>query len=623
MGDRKMKKKVKFMLVVFTIGIFLATGFVSVSYFYNERALLKKVSDELSEVAKDKSKKIHDYLSGLEKDIQFLQESPEVENLLKKDLVFDEDALKKNVEQRARIITKEVENYIRAHPEVTLKDLQKSDEFQKIAVQPIGKEGYSASFEAGSLISYFHKDPNIVDFDLHTLEESNPEFFGIISRIKDGEEIVDDFYDWKESSGEIRKKYGSFRRVPVKTADSKSLTIGTTAYIDEYKTIDTKSKLLENFNRDNDYHDIVLITPEGYVSYMAYEHLFFGTNIEWESNLEEGVSVNYFEVKENKEILFHGPFLEEYGHIYPLVSIMAPVYENNKLLGYIAIVENMDHLFSIAKEIVIDYETKESYLVDSERLLISPLRSGDFDIMVQSVETENVEECIEDLEEKGVEAFEKEFEEKEEGDLRISENYEGNLILGTDFPFPELGWCLLVEVEKEEVINVPLKEIIKNRIYFSVIGVLVLTLIGFFVGDYFDKKGSKIPQRILKKRNFFANLKLRNNILFGVFLSTLYIFLNVLFIKGWDEAWVSFVPYGLILIISIMLFMLSFKIEKAERKYLLWGACSLILAQVINIPFVLIWQTIERVSTLYFTLPIILDGLGISMILIYLRRRIK
>ena len=126
-----MKKQFGFVIGFLVIGIILGISFMSYNYSSEEQFLLEKVSDDLVKIAEEKADKINLYLSGIEEDVQILQESSEIKNLLKQELVFDESVIKLDVDERSRVISKEIENYLRLHPEMSLKDLQESSGFHR------------------------------------------------------------------------------------------------------------------------------------------------------------------------------------------------------------------------------------------------------------------------------------------------------------------------------------------------------------------------------------------------------------------------------------------------------------------------------------------------------------
>jgi len=153
---------------------------------------------------------------------------------------------KEAIRQKAQDVARQVEIYIKAHSDMTVWDLQNDSEFQRIAVQPVGKTGYTALTDYDTLICRFHSNPKIVNVDLITLAQALPGFWAIMSRTKGGLD-ADGFYDWKDPDGKIRSKYMYITIINATTADGVDMHVAATTYIDEFslpteeikKTLDT------------------------------------------------------------------------------------------------------------------------------------------------------------------------------------------------------------------------------------------------------------------------------------------------------------------------------------------------------------------------------------------------
>jgi len=145
----------------------------------------------------------------------------------------DETFSELSIKLKAIQVAREIENYILEHPEKTLKDLQNDSYFQKIAVQPVGRTGYTAVTDYDTLTCRFHKNPEIVDINLHTLSGKLPGFWSIMSKTEGGKEAAG-VYDWEEADGSIKKKYMYITIINTKTADGVGLSIAATTYPGEY-----------------------------------------------------------------------------------------------------------------------------------------------------------------------------------------------------------------------------------------------------------------------------------------------------------------------------------------------------------------------------------------------------
>jgi HAMP domain-containing protein len=148
------------------------------------------------------------------------------------------------IEQKAEDVARQCEIYIQSHPDMTVADLQTSAKFQEIAVQPVGETGYTALTDYETLICRFHKSPELVDLDLHTLAQKLPGFWSVMKPTQGGK-ISSGYYDWEEPDGSIRKKYMYITPINAKTAGGIGMHVAATTYIDEFSkpVEETKNKI--------------------------------------------------------------------------------------------------------------------------------------------------------------------------------------------------------------------------------------------------------------------------------------------------------------------------------------------------------------------------------------------
>ena len=137
------------------------------------------------------------------------------------------------IRQKVLDVVLQLELYLQAHPEMTVKELQNDSTFRDIAVQPVGKKGYTAVQDVDTAINRFHKDSKIENLDLHSLSDKLPEFWTIMEASLDGR-YSHGYYNWKEPNGELRKKFMYIAPLNEKTADGVRLGVAATTYIDEF-----------------------------------------------------------------------------------------------------------------------------------------------------------------------------------------------------------------------------------------------------------------------------------------------------------------------------------------------------------------------------------------------------
>jgi len=137
------------------------------------------------------------------------------------------------ISEKAHSVAKQAEIYLKSHNK-TLSELQQDEKFRAIAVQPVGKTGYTALTEYPSGICRFHKKREIENVDLHSLADKLPEFWQIMSKSLTGKESYG-FYTWKEpDTGKLREKYMHIVPINATTADGKHMTVAATTYTDEF-----------------------------------------------------------------------------------------------------------------------------------------------------------------------------------------------------------------------------------------------------------------------------------------------------------------------------------------------------------------------------------------------------
>jgi GAF domain-containing protein/HAMP domain-containing protein len=135
-----------------------------------------------------------------------------------------------SIHQQALSVAQQVELYLEAHPELLTapaKELEANKELAALAVQPVGKTGYTALYDSDA-ITHFHTNSALIGADLHTLASTLPEFWRILEASLSGTP-VDGYYKWKEADGSLRDKYMSC--VPV---GKTHFRVAATTYIDEF-----------------------------------------------------------------------------------------------------------------------------------------------------------------------------------------------------------------------------------------------------------------------------------------------------------------------------------------------------------------------------------------------------
>jgi methyl-accepting chemotaxis protein len=138
------------------------------------------------------------------------------------------------IANKAKDVASQLDVYVKTHPTMTATELQKDPDFQALAVQPVGKTGYTAAQDSKTAVNLFHRDPKIVNMDLHQLAEKRPEFWKIMEKSLGGKESSG-YYEWLEPDGKtVKKKYMYIAAVKSRTADGIQIGVAATTYLDEF-----------------------------------------------------------------------------------------------------------------------------------------------------------------------------------------------------------------------------------------------------------------------------------------------------------------------------------------------------------------------------------------------------
>jgi len=136
------------------------------------------------------------------------------------------------IQTKAKDVANQVAIYLQSCPDISIQELRKDQEFQKIAIQLVGKSGYTCLYEAHTGITRIHPNPSLIDYQMSLLSEKLPSFWAIFRQSLSGIEIAG-YYDWQEPDGKIREKYMAMSPVGLKSHDTE-LMIAATTYIDEF-----------------------------------------------------------------------------------------------------------------------------------------------------------------------------------------------------------------------------------------------------------------------------------------------------------------------------------------------------------------------------------------------------
>ena len=584
------------------LGVLVGGLFLLTSSNLTKNRLIENEYRQLTEDSNIKINKIDSYFSIVENEVKELTSSEETKKILKQPLVSSDEIAKINVDEKSLVVIKEINNYIKRNPNKTFNELQNDPFFQKITVQTIGSDGYIAIESYQKDVTFLDKNNNLIGKKYETIKNNSPELY---KKIVEGVDSFDvyGFYNWSESGKKTIRKYLRLTHLGTKTSDGVSLVVIVVAGVDNYKvaedTVDLQlDSFKENINK-KDFNNLFLINPDGYIVYTNDVKAGVGSNLNWEVNQDLFLTKKFIENKDKNKIIFSDAYIDDYNELYPVFLVISPVFDQNKLLGYLVLNKKMNTIFEITESTENLGQSGESYLVSqNKKLLISPLRNNHFDTFVQNINTDNINNCFSGTKNK----------------TRVLINYNNEKIVATNSLISKLPWCLATEIKENEVLNVSFNK----EIFISIIIFLFLGLMGILMTIRQDKKQKMICGvgsmpcghvgqkcllicRCLRKkpsfkegsfcrlmfliRRYLMKVKIKYVMLFSLILVIGYFFLVTSFFKGWKKAafW-NDIPDLIILVALINLFFYAFKLKNEAAKELIrWGSVLFIIDKLIQV----------------------------------------
>ncbi|MEJ2740023.1 MAG: histidine kinase, partial [Dehalococcoidia bacterium] len=130
-----------------------------------------------------------------------------------------------SIRQKAIDIAGQVQIYIQAHPTMSPDEMT---ELSHIAVQPVGKTGYTLMFDRDRAVMVYHVNPEMIGFDLSQWADRLPAFWEIYKEGLTGKPAKG-YYDWVDADGLIREKY-----MYIAPVEGTHYMLAATTYIDEF-----------------------------------------------------------------------------------------------------------------------------------------------------------------------------------------------------------------------------------------------------------------------------------------------------------------------------------------------------------------------------------------------------
>jgi HAMP domain-containing protein/cell division protein FtsL len=228
------------------------------------------------------------------------------ENITEKGTAVVKDFAEQRIAEKARDVALQCQIYLLSHPELRKSDFNYENEFKKIAVQKIGKTGYTSLAERNlptepldNFRIWAHPNPSIVGIPLFQKlkKELGSEFDMLVETLKPvirGEEVAG-YYKWKELNGEFKEKF----LVAVHIKHTRYIIIAT-APIEEFtkpiRDLESEAKLLTLQTRN--INILILITTLVIISIAILIYGYKITkNIKYLTETADRISVGDLDVK--------------------------------------------------------------------------------------------------------------------------------------------------------------------------------------------------------------------------------------------------------------------------------------------------------------------------------------
>lgn len=233
-------------------------------------------------------------------------------NILASEITDESTALvleegKEQLMQKSRDVAVQAEIFLRSHPDLEREDFFYDPEFSGIAVQAVGKSGYTCLLQVPepdrgqNWTLWAHPNPNIIgidDIDMlrKALGPHFPHFFKILSGAQ-GMKESEGFYSWKDPDGKIREKYMAVTPINL---EGMPFLLMSTEYIDEFTKKTDSLKIKATKLAQDTTKLLVLIGLVG-IGLMAFIIVIYGyrltRNIKYLTEAADRISVGDLEAE--------------------------------------------------------------------------------------------------------------------------------------------------------------------------------------------------------------------------------------------------------------------------------------------------------------------------------------
>jgi PAS domain S-box-containing protein len=137
------------------------------------------------------------------------------------------------IREKAEDVASQLDIYLAQHSSLTLRDLEQSLEFRRLAVQPFGISGYTSVHDLTTGVVRFHLNAEIENQNLKAYARLLPGFMTILEEAR-LQKRSSGYFDWKDFDGQVYTKFMYIVALNTQTADGIRLAVASTSYLDEY-----------------------------------------------------------------------------------------------------------------------------------------------------------------------------------------------------------------------------------------------------------------------------------------------------------------------------------------------------------------------------------------------------
>lgn len=137
------------------------------------------------------------------------------------------------IRQKAMDVALQLDLYLKGQPGMTVAELQRDSDFREIAIQPVGKTGYTSVLDSDTGIVRFHWDPAVEGQGPQSVSEQLGACRDIIEAGRGGR-YAHGFYRWEESDGTISNKFMYLVPIEHRTAEGVRFNVAATTRVDEF-----------------------------------------------------------------------------------------------------------------------------------------------------------------------------------------------------------------------------------------------------------------------------------------------------------------------------------------------------------------------------------------------------